>query len=215
MTSASANTGTLVGFIDDKTHKIFSWIDMLLSCNLPFSFCESEASSNYVKIGSLSTDSVVKYMRLLVREVETVIANILPKSFGTIFDGWTFRSEHYVAVFASFRHDGKTHNILIAMAPIIDDEVDDHTASSHVKFLDTILSYYGHNKASIVYIIGDNCSVNCAVADQLKVPMVGCASHRLNLAVTLRLADDDDLLEKVQKLMCKLKNSLLAAAKLR
>ncbi|ETP41366.1 hypothetical protein F442_11473 [Phytophthora nicotianae P10297] len=28
MTSASTSTGTLVGFIDDKTHKVFSWIDM-------------------------------------------------------------------------------------------------------------------------------------------------------------------------------------------
>ncbi|POM66721.1 LOW QUALITY PROTEIN: Hypothetical protein PHPALM_17370 [Phytophthora palmivora] len=203
----------MVGFIDDKTRKIFSWTDMLLSCNFPFSFRESEAASNYVKIGSLSTDSPVKYMRLLVCEVETVIASILPKSFEIIFDGWTFRPEHYVAVFASFRHDGKTHNILIAMAPIIDDEVDDHTTSSH--FLDTILSYYGHSKSSIAYIVDDNCPVNCAVADQLKVPTVGCASHRLNLAVNLLLADDDDLLEKIQKLMCKLKNSLLEAAKLR
>ncbi|RLN26809.1 hypothetical protein BBJ28_00023320, partial [Nothophytophthora sp. Chile5] len=54
MMSASANTGTLVGFIDDKTHKIFSWIDMVLSCNLPFSFCETQAASVYVKIGSLA-----------------------------------------------------------------------------------------------------------------------------------------------------------------
>jgi len=215
MTGASANTGTLVGFIDDKTHKVFSWIDMVLSCNLPFSFCETKAASDYVKIGSLSTDSLVKYMRLLVSEVETIIASILPKSFGIIFDGWSFRSEHYVAVFASFRHDVKAENILIAMAPIVDDEVDDHTASSHVKFLDTILSYYGRSKASIAYIVGDNCSVNGAIANQLQVPMVGCASHRLNLAVNLLLADDDDLLEKVQQLMCKLKNSLLAAAKLR
>ncbi|POM77766.1 Hypothetical protein PHPALM_4795, partial [Phytophthora palmivora] len=215
MTSASANNGTLVGFIDDKTHKIFSWIDMVLSCNLSFSFCETEAASNYVKIGSLSTDSLVKYMSLLVREVETVIGSILPKSFGIIFDGWTFRSEHYVAVFASFRHDGKAQNILIAMAPIIDDNVDDLTARSHVKFLDTILSYYGRSKANIAYIVGDNCAVNGAVADKLQVPMVGCASHRLNLAVNLLLAGDDDLLNKVQKLMCKIKNSLLVSAKLR
>ncbi|RLN90823.1 hypothetical protein BBJ28_00012509 [Nothophytophthora sp. Chile5] len=215
MMSASTKTGTLVGFIDDKTHKIFSWIDMVLSCNLPFSFCETQAASDYVKIGSLSTDSLVKYMSLLVGEVETVIANIPPKSFGIIFDGWNFHSEHYVAVFASFRHDGKAQNILIAMAPIIDDEVADHTASSHVKFLDTILSYFGRSNASIAYIVGDNCSVNGAVADQLQVPMVGCASHRLNLAVNLLLAGDCDLLEKVQRLMCKLKNSLLAAAKLR
>ncbi|KUF91796.1 hypothetical protein AM588_10007221 [Phytophthora nicotianae] len=215
MTSASTSTGTLVGFIDDKTHKVFSWIDMVLLCNLPFSFCETSAASNYVMIGGLSTDSLVKYMRLLVREVETVIAGILPKLFGIIFDGWTFWSEHYVAVFASFRHVGKMQNILIAMAPIIDDEISDHTASSHVKFLDVILSYYGRSKASIAYIVGDICSVNGAVADQLQVPMVGCASHRLNLAVNLLLAGDDKLLDKIQKLMYKVKNLLLVSAKLR
>ncbi|ETO58692.1 hypothetical protein F444_22929 [Phytophthora nicotianae P1976] len=206
MTSASTSTGTLVGFIDDKTYKVFSWIDMVLSYNLPFSFCETSAASNYVKIGSLSTDSLVKYMRLLVREVETVIAGILPKSFRIISVGWTSRSEHYVAVFASFRHDGKMQNILIAMRP---------HCSSHVKFLDVILSYYGRNKASIAYIVGDNCSVNGAVADQLQVPMVGCTSHRLNLAVNLLLADDDKLLDKIQKLIYKVKNSLLVSAKLR
>ncbi|ETL25409.1 hypothetical protein L916_20734 [Phytophthora nicotianae] len=188
---------------------------MVLSCNLPFSFCETSAASNYVKIGSLSTDSLVKYKRLLVREVETVIAGILHKSFGIIFDGWTFRSEHYVAVFASFRHDGKMQTIVIAIAPIIDDEISDHTASSNVKILDVILSYYGRSKASIAYIVGDNCSVNGAVADQLQVPMVGCASHRLNLAVNLLLAGDDKLLDKIQKLMYKVKNLLLVSAKLR
>ncbi|ETO99903.1 hypothetical protein F441_22672 [Phytophthora nicotianae CJ01A1] len=130
MTSASTSTGTLVGFIDDKTYKVFSWIDMVLSYNLPFSFCETSAASNYVKIGSLSTDSLVKYMRLLVREVETVIAGILPKSFRIISVGWTSRSEHYVAVFASFRHDGKMQNILIAMVPIIDNKISDHTAAA-------------------------------------------------------------------------------------
>ncbi|ETP52356.1 hypothetical protein F442_02617 [Phytophthora nicotianae P10297] len=45
--------------------------------------------------------------------------------------------------------------------------------------------------------------------------MVGCTSHRLNLAVNLLLADDDKLLDKIQKLIYKVKNSLLVSAKLR
>lgn len=106
-------------------------------------------------------------------------------------------------------------NILVAMAPLVDDEVSDHTARSHVKFLDTILSYYGRSKANIVYIVGDNCSVNGAVADLLQVSMVGCASHRLSLAVNLLLSGDDELITKIQKLMYKVKNSLLVSAKLR
>ncbi|ETO77137.1 hypothetical protein F444_07620, partial [Phytophthora nicotianae P1976] len=188
MTSASTSTGTLDGFIDDKTHKVLDRHSALVQLAL---------------LILLSTDSLVKYMRLLVREVETVIAGIMPKSFGIIFDGWTFRSEHCVAVFASFRHDGKMQTIVIAIAPIIDDEISDYTASSNFKILDVILSYYGRSKASIAYIVGDNCSVNGAVADQLQVPMVGCASHRLNLAVNLLLAGDDKLLDKIQKLMYK------------
>ncbi|ETN11030.1 hypothetical protein PPTG_22634 [Phytophthora nicotianae INRA-310] len=182
MTSASTSTGTLVGFIDDKTHKVFSWIDMVLSCNLPFSFCETSAASNYVMIGGLSTDSLVNCL----------------VSFSTGgLSGRSIMSQF----FASFRHVDKMQNILIAIAPIIGDEISDHTASSHVKFLDVILSYYGRSKASTAYIVGDNCSVNGAVADQLQVPMVGCASHRLNLAVNLLLAGDDKLLDKIQKLI--------------
>ncbi|KUF96014.1 ADP-ribosylation factor 2-B [Phytophthora nicotianae] len=195
MTSASTSTGTLDEFIDDKTHKVLDRHGALVQLALLF--------------------LLVKYKRLLVREVETVIAGILPKSFGIIFDGWTFRPEHCVAVFASFRHDGKMQTIVIAIAPIIDDEISDHTASSNVKILDVILSYYGRSKASIAYIVGDNCSVNGAAADQLQVPMVGCASHRLNLAVNLLLAGDDKLLDKIQKLMYKVKNLLLVSAKSR
>ncbi|ETN10483.1 hypothetical protein PPTG_10612 [Phytophthora nicotianae INRA-310] len=195
MTSASTSTGTLDGFIDDKTHKVLDRHGALVQLALLI--------------------LLVKYMRLLVREVETVIAGIMPKSFGIIFDGWTFRSEHCVAVFASFRHDGKMQTIVIAIAPIIDDDIRDYTASSNVKILDVILSYYGRSKASIAYIVGDNCSVNGAVADQLQVPMVGCASHRLNLAVNLLLAGDDKLLDKIQKLMYKVKNLLLVSAKFR
>lgn len=134
MTCSNGNNGTLVGFIDDKTFKILSWIDMVLSCSLPFSFCESKAAEDYVKIGSISTDSLVSYMELLTREVEVVVSNLLPKKFGIIFDGWTFRSEHFVAVFASFLHDNKVENVLITMAPIVDDDVTDHSAKSHVAY---------------------------------------------------------------------------------
>ncbi|POM66967.1 Hypothetical protein PHPALM_17100 [Phytophthora palmivora] len=105
MTSASANTGTLVGFIDDTTHKIYSWIDMLLSCNLPFSFCESEAASNYVKIDSLSTDSLVKYMRLLVPCLNHLESFLTGGRFGL----------STTLLFESIRQDDKTQIILIAM----------------------------------------------------------------------------------------------------
>lgn len=33
------------------------------------------------------------------------------------------------------------------------------------------------------FLIGDNCNTNCATADLLGVPLLGCRSYRLNLAV--------------------------------
>lgn len=45
--------------------------------------------------------------------------------------------------------------------------------------------------------------------------MIGCASHRLNLAVNLLMDDHSSILGKVQTLMVKIKNSLLASAQLR
>ncbi|OWZ13637.1 hypothetical protein PHMEG_00013006 [Phytophthora megakarya] len=90
MTNASTNTGTLVGFNDGKTHKVLSQINMALSCNLSFSFCETNEASNYVNIGrfspGFSTDSLVKYMWLL-HEVETVITGIQENSFVIFLDG--------------------------------------------------------------------------------------------------------------------------------
>ena len=35
----------------------------------------------------------------------------------------------------------------------------------------------------IIFLVADNENTNQAVADLIKVPMIGCYSHRLNLAV--------------------------------
>jgi hypothetical protein len=40
------------------------------------------------------------------------------------------------------------------------------------------------------YIGGDNASVNKKLASDMNIPFVGCASHRLNLAVKL-MTDDE------------------------
>ncbi|KAE9039880.1 hypothetical protein PR003_g6426 [Phytophthora rubi] len=61
---------------------------------------------------------------------------------------------------------------------------------------------------------GDNCAVNNRLAHLLGVPLVGCASHRLNLAVRGFLVPYDEAFEQVQQLMRKLR-TLKQAAKLR
>ncbi|ETP42562.1 hypothetical protein F442_10559 [Phytophthora nicotianae P10297] len=61
------SSGTLIGFVDKKSSIIFSWIDWVVSCNLPFNFPENHTVVKYTTMPSLSTESIEKY---LIRENE-------------------------------------------------------------------------------------------------------------------------------------------------
>jgi hypothetical protein len=81
--------------------------------------------------------------------------------------------------------------------------------AAHMKTqLETKLREIGKTTAMIDYIGGDNATVNKKFASDMNVPFVGCASHRLNLAVKL-LTDDDGnfaaLIGKVNEFMKVLK----------
>ncbi|RLN86024.1 hypothetical protein BBJ28_00020367 [Nothophytophthora sp. Chile5] len=55
-------------------------------------------------------------------------------------------------------------------------------------------------------MIGDNCSVNQYIGRREgAIPLIGCASHRFNLAVRDFLKDDEPLVGKIQTLMLKLR----------
>ncbi|EGZ08117.1 hypothetical protein PHYSODRAFT_527104 [Phytophthora sojae] len=122
-----------------------------------------------------------------------------------MLDGWGFHSEDYVAIFAVFEHDQRSEKALLALAPIADDGVEDQTAESHVAFLTGILPFFKRVISSIIYLVADNCSVNTRLDDLLQVPFIGCASHRLNLAVNVYLSDYEPLQEQMQQLMLKLR----------
>ncbi|KAG6948334.1 hypothetical protein JG688_00015140 [Phytophthora aleatoria] len=73
------------------------------------------------------------------------------------------------------------------MAPLVDDEVEDHTAEAHVTFLRSILSIFKRTITDLLFVTGDNCSTKGRVATLLGLPLVGCASHRLHWAVKIVL----------------------------
>ncbi|ETP46085.1 hypothetical protein F442_07622 [Phytophthora nicotianae P10297] len=65
-----------------------------------------------------------------------------------------------------------------------------------------------------MFVVGDNCAVNKRLAHLMGVPLVGCASHRLNLAVRRFLKPYEEDLEQVQTLMRRLR-TITQASKLR
>ncbi|ETP16896.1 hypothetical protein F441_08586 [Phytophthora nicotianae CJ01A1] len=127
---------------------------------------------------TICSETLLKYAVLLTKEVEMDIAVILPASFGVMLDGWSFQSEHFVAVFAVFEYDQRSEMVLLALAPIVDEEVEDQSAESHVSFFRGSLPFFERDTASICYLVTDNCSVSTWLADLLQVPFIRCASHR-------------------------------------
>ena len=191
-----------------KTSNIYGWLEWTIMESREFSFCEKDLVRKYTKLEPLSRASLMKYMNMVTVKVENEITKDLPTKFGLIIDGWSSGTTHYLAVFACY----PSNSPLLAFSPLLNEE--DLNAESHVEFIETILTLYNSDLSRILYITGDNCNLNKAIANNIGVPLIGCASHRMNLAVKDYLKDSEDLLDKINILMKKL-STLKGAAALR
>lgn len=121
-------------------------------------------------------------MESVTATVETTIKAELPDQFGLVIDGWSHASEHFIAAFACCEVDGIGQYSLSVIAPLVNEKSYDHSARTHRSFLDTALRRdYGKSVTDCLFVVGDNCSVNKKLATLLQIPLVRCASHRLNL----------------------------------
>ena len=66
-------------------------------------------------------------------------------------------------------------------------------------------------ETDVISTIGDNCEVIKSIARKLGKTLVGCGSHRLNLAINMIFAEHKIILDKVNTLMGKFKNLILGA----
>ncbi|KAF0714996.1 hypothetical protein AaE_011435 [Aphanomyces astaci] len=82
---------------------------------------------------------------------------------------------------ASFSADGVVKTPMLAFVAMLDEG--DHSAVQHVVFVEATLQLYSKTLDAITFVIGESCSVNQRMAGLLNVPLVGCVSHRFNLAV--------------------------------
>ncbi|KAF4136083.1 hypothetical protein GN958_ATG14727 [Phytophthora infestans] len=139
-----------------------------------------------------------------MKTVEEYIRKHLPYSFGLVFDGWTTAGVHYVGLFAVFTATDSLPEgrVLLALSPLEDES--DLSAQSMSDFLADTLCEFSRPWASVLFVVGDNCSVNQYLGDNGGIPFVGCASHRYNLAVQMFLEDHKYLINKANKLMLKL-----------
>ncbi|ETP12765.1 hypothetical protein F441_11904, partial [Phytophthora nicotianae CJ01A1] len=173
-----------------------------------------ESTRRYTKLPPVSTKTLRENMESLTKAVEVHVGNEMPDKFGLMLDGWTHGSEHYLAVFGCYETRAGPRYLLLSLAPIVIDATGRFDAESHMAALSAFLPFFGKELSNCIVLVGDNCAVNMRLARLMGVPLVGCASHRLNLAVRTLLDPHEKDLEQVQSLMKRLR-TLTQAAKLR
>lgn len=92
---------------------------------------------------------------------------------------------------------------------------DGQSADAHIEFIDAILDVYGKTLTMVEFVVADNCATNKSVATKLDVPLIGCASHRFNLAMVRFLSNHEHLICMIQRLMTSFRQPNNAARVLR
>ena len=85
---------------------------------------------------------------------------------------------------------------MLAFAPLLSET--SFTARDRYEFVLWVLQLYGKNLDNVTAIIGDNVSTNKELADLSSKPLIGCASHRFNIAGRAFLVPYEEPILKVK-----------------
>ena len=208
--------GTLdsFGFINDKTKDMFYWMKWIVDRNLPLHEIEQKWTRSVVSMKSFSAKTLTKYLTKVTELVEKYIHDDLPEKFAIVFDGWTRHSVHYLAIFAVYLKNGQKQVVLLAIAPPINEE--SYNSDEHIIFIQETLNIYGKTLENVCCFVGDNCETNQSVSRKTGIALIGCYSHKLNLAVKKHLENSEEkvAVHAVHNLMVELR-TLKNAARLR
>ena len=188
------NTGHKIGRSAMNVHGWIEWVCQKLK---PFSFVEDPLTRKYTKLGSMARPTLLKYPDLLTKEVEEIISKSIPNQFFLAIDGWSKGSTHFVRVFAAYTEPNEKwySSVFLSFSPMVDEN--SFTAQDPYEHLTYVFSVYMKTFENVVAITGDNVATNKRIADRCGVKFDGCASHRLNVAVSTCLERHGPLLEKV------------------
>jgi hypothetical protein len=163
--------------ISSNAKSTFEWIQLLVSENQELVFVEKPLDCKHTmcNLKSISVETLKNQVTKIVQVIELDLAKILPKKFGITIDGWSEFSIHYVAVFAvgASVPNGK---VLLGFSPFEDEA--DLTAEQHGLYLSQLLPNFKWSMIDIIYLVGDNCTVNKKLSRNLEIPLVGFNSHK-------------------------------------
>ena len=182
---------------------------MLVNGLLTFQTVENRVFRESMRYKSVSLSTFMMYLPRLTELVEQKLAKMLPDKISLVLDGCSSYSNHYTAIYATYpTQNAVEYEIkLSTLSPLNDESTLD--ANEHIEFITFILDVYGKDMSNDWAMIRDNISVNKSVSTKLNMSLIGCASHRLNLAVKDLLHLDEPLLNKLNRLILKLGGSII------
>jgi hypothetical protein len=131
---------------------------------------------------AISINALKMRMFKIRTSMTETMKNELSSAIGVAFDGWTESSVHYLAVFA-VGPSVKGGKVLLGFSPF--DQEDKLDADEHIDYITSVLHVFDKDIATdVAYFAADNCSTNRSVATKTNIPLIGCNSHKLNLAVS-------------------------------
>ncbi|ETN23682.1 hypothetical protein PPTG_00225 [Phytophthora nicotianae INRA-310] len=166
---------------------MYQWIEWIASRNMPLSEVDDPLTRSMSKLKAVCSKTLKRYMSLLMTAVEAQISAEMPGLYGYKS---TLYLENCVALYGVYWQKGQLKLVLLAIAPM-------------------------EEEPSLSFLIGDNCATNQAIAILLNVPLIGCASHRFNLAVNSYLSYYKTEVEAVSALMAALRTINYRAALLK
>ena len=230
--SGLRGSGQLDGFVvrvSDAEMEMAEWINYLVMKNMPISLVDCPLLRRISKLKAMSSKCIRKHILSLVMLVRQQVQLCLPDKFAIIFDGWTEGTDHYVGVWASYNTPVDSTNTdeydrgketpvqsLLSIKPLLADGIEGMTAHNHLTHISRVLQMYGKEASNVICLVGDNCKVNQSLARAMSVPLIGCGSHKFNLAVVKWIKEQPNLTDIISKVAAVMKkaSTLKVAAKL-
>ncbi len=203
--------------------EMFDSIDIVVMRSLPLASVECLYTRQIAKLKPVSVKTIRQHILSLSELMKDKVKADLPSKFVVVFDGWSEGTEHYIAVSAACaRMDKTTGNevpvqVKLSMRPLLADGINGMTAADHLQHITTTLNcLYGKGSGNVLCIVGNNCNVNRSMARTLQAPLIGCASHKLNLAVKMWIQNEPQLAAIILKVgnIMKKASTLKVAAQL-
>ncbi|ETL45678.1 hypothetical protein L916_04270 [Phytophthora nicotianae] len=206
----AARAQNALGFqlVDQRGRDIYRWCQWVICERLPFAFVERPLVHQNTTLSPISEDTLALYISRIAKVVEQLVSRLLPDSFGLVLDGWSNSGRHCFLILSQKLVPTLVQTPLttttISSARPGDEE--DLSAQSLFDLIADTLTRYRKLWDTVKFMVGDNCSVNqCIGRREGAIPLVGCASHRFNLAVQDFLKSEAKLIAKIQALMTKLR----------